>query len=59
LPEIHFSKRGHYNMKQTEEKKEREVYIAPVVSDIAPVTLTKVQGADSTDGPEDPSGFEP
>ncbi len=46
-------------MKQTEEKKEREVYIAPVVSDIAPVTLTKVQGADSTDGPEDPSGFEP
>ena len=28
-------------MKQTEEKKKREVYIAPVVSDIAPVTVTK------------------
>ena len=41
-------------MKQTEEKKEREVYIAPVVSDIAPVTLTKVQG-DSTDGTDDES----
>ncbi len=45
-------------MNQTKEKSEREVYIAPVVTDIAPVTLTKVQG-DSRDNAADPEDFEP
>lgn len=40
-------------MNKTKEKSEREVYIAPVVSDIAPVTLTKVQGG-SRDDANDP-----
>ena len=31
-------------MKQTEEKKEREVYTLPVIKDISPVTVTTVKG---------------
>ena len=34
-------------MNQTKEKSEREVYIAPVVTDIAPVTVTMLQGTES------------
>ena len=45
-------------MKQTEKKEEREVYIAPVVSDIAPVTVTRGQTDSQIDETGDNGGID-